>query len=69
MICCEMNGLLEPGALAAGALAARLGLGAERTEDLSGGMYSHILKNIQCFDVIDFLCRFVVSIEIFGIVK
>ena len=31
-----MNGLLEPGALAAGALAARLGLGAERTEDLSG---------------------------------
>ena len=36
MICGEMNGRLEPGALVAGALAARLGLGPERTEALSG---------------------------------
>lgn len=36
MICCEMNGLWEPGALVAGALAARLALGAKGTEDLSG---------------------------------
>ena len=38
-------------------------------EILSGGMHSNVWKNIPRFDVTVFLCRFVVSIKIFGIVK
>lgn len=36
MICCGMNDILELGSLVVGTLAARLGLGAKRTEGLSG---------------------------------
>lgn len=36
MIFCRMSGILEPGHLVVGTLAAKLELGAKRTEGLSG---------------------------------